>query len=346
MIGRFRYHQATVVFLLTVSLAMHAQKVPAPGSPCASIAQNDYPKVYLTNGEVDLIVYLPNVTRGYYRSSRFDWSGIIACASYRGHSYFGEWFDKHDPLRNNSVTGPAEEFRAEAGKELGYAEAPAGGEFVKPGVGVLKKISDRPYEHEAFYPIVDYGEWKVETKDRSIVFTQRLQSKIGYAYLYTKTIELDPHRPLFRLKHSLVNSGTKRIETNVYNHDFFVLDNKPTGRQHTVTLGFTPVAEEPLGDAVELRGNQILFTRTPDREHSAMGYLTGFTGKAGEYSVHLVDTDSGVGILQSSASRIAKSYFWSTAKTICPELYIPIDVAPGGEQRWEISYQLEAPAKK
>ena len=38
-----------------------------------------------------------------------------------------------------------------------------------------------------------------------------------------------------------------------------------------------------------------------------MGYLTGFTGKAGEYDVHLEDTESGVRIRQSSVSNYSTS---------------------------------------
>ena len=341
---------AAAALLLAIAIPLHAQKAPAPGFPCATIPHSDHPTAYITNGQVDLVVFLPDAVNGYYRSARFDWSGIIACASYRGHTYFGEWFDNYDPLKNDAVTGPAEEFRADDGKELGYAQAPIGGEFVKPGVGLLKKTAppgqqDAPYNFGAPYPIIAHGKWTVKVKDHSIVFTQRLQSRTGYAYLYTKTLELDAHKPLFKLKHTLINQGAKPIETNVYSHDFFMLDNKPTGPQHRVTMGFPPTAEKPLGDAAEIHGNQILFTTTPNREHSAMGDLTGFTGKPGEYSAHLVDTETNIGILQTSSSPISRFYFWSTAKTICPELYIPIHIAPGNKQQWQIAYQLEAPTR-
>jgi len=181
----------------------------------------------------------------------------------------------------------------------------------------------------------------VKKKGRSLVFTQRLKSKLGFAYLYTKTLELDAHEPVFTLKHSLTNLGAKPIDTNVYDHDFFMLDKRLTGKQDVVTMGFTPVAEKSLGAAAEIRGNAIAFTMTPDREHGAQGDLKGFTGRAGEYSVHLVDTETGTGILQSSASPISRFFFWSTPKTICPELYIPVHVAPGGKQAWEIRYRLE-----
>lgn len=311
--------------------------------PCATLPHSDHPSARISNGQVDLVVFLPDAKDGYYRSSRFDWSGIIGCASYRGHTYFGEWFDKYDPMSNDAVTGPAEEFRANDGKELGYAEAPVGGEFVKPGVGVLTKTEDRPYRFGTVYPIVDHGRWKVKVKARTITFTQQLRSRTGYSYDYTKVLELDATGSTFTLRHKLKNVGTKLIDTNVYDHDFFMLDGKPTGEDQSVTFGFTPVAKEPLGDAAEIRGNQILFTRTPGRDHAAQGYLTGWTGRPGEYSVRVVDGNTGVAITQTSSSPISRGYFWSTAKTICPELYIPISLPPRTSQKWDIHYTLEAP---
>ncbi len=334
-----------MVLIVTAGTTAVLRAQSAPVKPCDAIPHSDHPMAHLSNGEMDLAVFLPDATNGYYRSSRFDWAGIIACASYRGHTYFGEWFNKYDPLANDAVTGPAEEFRAEDGKEFGYAEAAAGGEFMKPGVGVLRKTADLPYSFGTVYPIVDHGTWKVKVKRRSITFTQRLQTRLGYVYKYTKVLELDAHAPVFTLKHSLRNLGSKPMVTSVYDHDFFMLDNRPTGKQNVVKLGFAPMPEKPLGDAVEVRGSEIAFTAAPNREHRAMGYLRGYTGTPGEYSIHLADTETGVGILQTSTSPVSKSYFWSTAKTICPELYIPIHVQPGGVQKWDIRYQLEAPAK-
>jgi hypothetical protein len=328
---------------LSFATSLYAAPKSTPAGPCATLPHSDHPTAHISNGEVDLVVFLPDADNGYYRSSRFDWSGIIGCASYRGHTYFGEWFGKYDPMISDAVTGPAEEFRADDGKELGYADAPVGGEFVKPGVGVLTKLKDEPYRFGTVYPIVDRGAWEVKVKGRSITFTQRLRSKTGYAYDYTKVLELNPAGSTFTLRHTLRNVGIKAIDTNVYDHDFFMLDGKPTGAGDTVTFGFAPVAKEPLGDAAAIQGNQIVFLQEPSREHTAQGYLTGWEGKPGEYHVHVVDTSTGVGITQMSDAPISNSYFWSTAKTICPELYIPVHVQPKKSQQWDIHYTLEAP---
>ena len=42
-------------------------------------------------------LYLPDAQQGYYRATRFDWSGQIASLESQGHNYFGQWFEKYDP---------------------------------------------------------------------------------------------------------------------------------------------------------------------------------------------------------------------------------------------------------
>ena len=74
--------------------------------------------------------------QGYYRAARFDWSGLVACVSLNGHTFFGEWFNRYDPMTNDAVTGPAEEFR----EPIGYEDAKPGDPFVKLGVGVVKRV--------------------------------------------------------------------------------------------------------------------------------------------------------------------------------------------------------------
>lgn len=63
------------------------------------------------NGKVDVLVFLLDKNDGYYRSTRFEWSGVIPCVSLNGHRFFGEWLSQYDPLKNDAVTGPVEEFR-------------------------------------------------------------------------------------------------------------------------------------------------------------------------------------------------------------------------------------------
>src|SRR6266699_196136 len=110
------------------------------------------PEAEIADGPVRARVYLPDATTGFYRGTRFDWSGVIGSLEYAGHNYYPQWFQRSDPSVHDfiydgadivagpctAITGPAEEFVTN-GKGLGFDQAKAGETFVKIGVGVLLK---------------------------------------------------------------------------------------------------------------------------------------------------------------------------------------------------------------
>src|SRR5580704_16930683 len=183
--------------LLSVTGYGAGPTAPAPQleneeAPCASAAASDFPKAVLSNGSVKAVVYLPDAQKGYYRSTRFDWSGVVPCLAYKGHTYFGVWFKRYDPLLNDSITGPVEEFRSSDGlSSINYEEAKPGDLFLKPGVGVLRKVDDSPYKFGFAYPIVDPGKWTVTNTAHSVTFTHTLKGPSGFAYLYEKTLSIE-----------------------------------------------------------------------------------------------------------------------------------------------------------
>ena len=172
----------------------------------------------ISNGPVQAVLYLPDAKNGYYRASRFDWSGVIPCLSYKGHTYFGIWFSHYDPMLADAIAGPVEEFRSTEGA-LDYNQAKAGGLFVKIGVGVLRKMDDSAYKYMYTYPLVDVGKWTVRATG-GCFSRQRLRSPIGFAYDYQKTVMLDRHEPVFTLQHTLKNTGTKTSTRRYTNTTF------------------------------------------------------------------------------------------------------------------------------
>ena len=82
----------------------------------------EFPQAEISNSRVRAKLYLPDAQNGYYRGTRFDWSGVIASLECDGHSYFGKWFERYDPKLHDAITGPVEEFFTN-GAGLGYDEA-------------------------------------------------------------------------------------------------------------------------------------------------------------------------------------------------------------------------------
>ena len=41
----------------------------------STLAGQEFPQAEITNGQIKAKLYLPDTEKGYYRSTRFDWSG-------------------------------------------------------------------------------------------------------------------------------------------------------------------------------------------------------------------------------------------------------------------------------
>ena len=196
--------------LAVASVAFHAAPAHAVTTDgCAPIEPFSAPRATISNGIVNAVVLLPDAKNGYYRGSRFDWSGVVGCAIYKGHNYFGVWFSKYDPTHHDSITGPVEEFRAADGESApGYDKASPGGIFFKPGVGALRRVSEEPFDFALRYPLVDGGKWTVHAGKRQVTFRQVLNTQIGASYVYKKTLKLDSNQPVLTIEHELKNTGT------------------------------------------------------------------------------------------------------------------------------------------
>ena len=209
-------------------------------------ATQSYPSHQIANGDITATIYLPDAKNGFYTTTRFDWSGAIGSLKYKGHEYYGIWWSKitdiydfgyegpgKDVISANftAMVGPAEEFGA-----LGYNDVPAGGLFVKPGVGALKR-DEMNYNHSRPYVIANGGKWDVRTSRDAVEFTHTLsEPSINFGYVYTKTVRLTPGKPQMTIAHVMKNTGSKPIVTNVYNHNFTTIDKQPTGPDVEITV--------------------------------------------------------------------------------------------------------------
>lgn len=301
----------------------------------------DFPKTEITNGVVKAIVLLPDAKRGYYRGSRFDWSGVVESLSFKGHEFFGQWFARYDPLLHDSIMGPVEEFRSADGA-LGYSEVKApNGLFMKIGVGVLRKAYDEPYNFASGYTLVNPGRRIVRTASDRITFVHELNDGEGYAYEYVKTLRLPRRKAQLVLEHSLKNTGRRAIDTEVYNHDFFMLDHLPTGPAVHVKFGFPVQAKDEFKAPALLSTNELGYERELiSSSESVYGELKGYGAEPTDNDVRVENLKAGIGVRETGNQPVSKLFFWSTRTTVCPEFYIKIHVEPGHTFKWRTTYEF------
>jgi len=310
------------------------------GLAAAALAQAalpDFPQAQISNDVVTARVYLPDAERGYYRGTRFDWSGNTGSLRFAGHEYFGQWFEGYDPRRHDAIMGPVEEFLT-CDSSLGFDEARPGGRFVRIGVGTVVRPDAKPYDRFHTYEIVDPGKWSVKRERDRIEFTHELADPTGYGYVYRKTLRLARSGPTLTIEHSLRNTGRKPIETSQYDHNFFVIDEAPSGPDASVRFTFEPQSARGLGDVAEIRGRTIGYRRELLAGESVFSELSGFGGSARDYDIRIENRRAGAGVRIQGDRPLSKLVFWSIRTTLCPEPYVALRVAPGGQERWSIRY--------
>lgn len=333
----------------TTGFAQNNSTVESASSPCAPFINNKFPEAVLSNGVVQAVVYLPDAQNGYYRGSRFDWSGVVPCLTFKGHTYFGIWFDRYDPTIHDAIAGPVEEFRSGDGlSSIGYGEAQPGGLFIKPGVGVLRKVDNSPYKFAFTYEQVDRGKWTVRVKRDQVTFTQTLRSPIGISFVYEKTLKLARNEPVLLLEHRFKNIGSKPIDSQVYDHDFYMIDKTPTGPGMVVHFPFAPQAKTSLGPRAEIDGHDLVYLQNLSSQSpgatrvQVSSFLTGFSNNPADYDITVENKNTGVGVEQTADVPISQLNFWSISTTICPEAYIHLNIAPGQSTHWNIRYRFFA----
>ena len=321
-----------------------------PPLPCSNIPHSDHPKATIRQGDTTAVLFLPDTHTGYYRASRFDWAGVVPCLNYRGHTFFGEWFPSYDPLLNDAITGPVEEFRSVDGA-LGYSEAKPGDPFVKIGVGVLRRLDSSPYQFGTTYPLLDAGKWSTAPAKDRVTFIQELHAPTGVSYRYEKVLRLENDGKALVLDHALTNLGTHTIVTDVYDHDFYMLDGKRTGPGMRVHVPFplqavpppTGKADGTLEPAATIEGSDLVYKQALAPHQTAASYLAGYGPSAKDYDITFADTTSGLSVRQTGNHPISRLYLWSIPTTVAPEAYIHLDIAPGATEHWTIRYTFQAP---
>jgi hypothetical protein len=294
-----------------------------------------FPEAEITNGVIRTHFYLPDLNKGYYKATRFDWSGIISSLEYKGHSFYGQWFEKYNPTTHDAVMGPVEDFAP-----IGYNETKIGGSFIKIGVGSLAKPDEPAYSSFKLYAIANPGKWKIRKKDDQIQFVHELNDT-EYSYEYKKTIRLTKGKPELVIEHSLRNTGKKTIETNVYDHNFLMIDKELAGPDYVIKL---PVKVEGsgrgFGEIAQIQGDEITFLRKLNKGESVYcGGLQGLNNATIDYNLIVENRKTGAGVRIKCDRPILKLVFWASLKTVCPEPYIQIKVEPGQEFNWKISYE-------
>lgn len=296
---------------------------------------DQYPSLTISNEQVEMKLFLPDAEKGLYRGTRFDWSGVIGSVKYKGHEYFGYWKDTHDPLFHEDLPGPVEGYIKPG---LGYEEAEAGGKYVRIGVGVIEKPDEEAYSFRNYYKLLDPGKWTMDHGADWISFTHELNSDIGFSYIYHKLIRLTSNG--FTIEHKLQNTGEKPIETDQFNHNFFMIDGEPSGTAFSINFPYPISTEDDTKGFVEIRDKELNFIKDLGDGDSFFLSLEGYGEEPGDHQVSVQNRKSGAGVSFTIDKPLHRMAFWACKTTLCPENFIWLSVEPDGHDQWTSEYTL------
>ncbi len=311
------------------------------------------PQVEISNSALRVSLLLPDPQTGFYRGTRFDWSGVIGTLVHEGHNYYGPWFNKTDPHvidfvfsgkdivagPCSAITGPVEEFTT-GGKALGFDQAKPGGTFIKIGVGVLRRPDAQDYNPYHLYEIVDGGKRHVETKSDFVQFSQEVtDTTSGYGYRYTKIVRLVPGKPEMVIEHKLENTGKRAIASSVYDHNFLVLDGQPVGPGYVVKFPFEVTAgHQQSPELAEVGGRQFSYRRDLAGQETVSADLTGFGRKAADYDFAIENKKARAGMRIVGDRPLSRINLWSIRTVLAVEPFIDMSIEPGSSFTWSYSY--------
>jgi hypothetical protein len=336
------------LLLACPAAAQPAQPVPTVSAPVEDLLASA-PHLDISNGLITARITPPDLKHGFYRGTRFDQAGVITSLRYKNREFYSPWFDRTAPEvldyaydaqgrvvggPDSATSGPAEEFAP-----LSFEAKP--GTFIKIGVGMLRQPDTQPYDHYRHYQIEDGGERATIVTRDSVTFTQTVSSG-GTAYMYEKTLRLTPGKSELMIEHVLKNTGSKPINTTVYDHNFLKI--APANAGVRVTFPFPiATANPPPADLIRIEGSTLTYLRPMKNRERISFLITGFGDTAKDYDFTVEDTAGGAKVRVQADQPTTRINIFSIDKVQSVEPYIAIDLAPSEEKRWRYNYIFSVP---
>ena len=297
----------------------------------------------LAEGDLVVQVHSPGT---HYRGRRFDWSGMIGRTTFGKRVIWEEWNADEDRDKDDAnAVGPAMEFGME--RPLGYEDAAIGEAFVKIGVGLLRRESDKPYFFRHPYAFAaEPPPWVERSGPTWYQTSQSLESPIGYGYRYRKSIQIERGGTELVLKCELTNTGTKTIETDVYVHNFFRLNGN--GWQEKSSVKFErPVsiaAGRKLPDVLSFDATASTVTIVKPLKAGQACWVP-FVASPGDEaalarSFRLSSAD-GLNVRAEVDRSPKKFVLFGLEQVTCVEPFVDLHLLPGEQITWTYRYEFE-----
>ncbi|MGL1892815.1 MAG: hypothetical protein OCD02_14380 [Spirochaetaceae bacterium] len=265
-----------------------------------------------------------------YCRSRFDWTGIVKQVSIGNTTFLGTEADNIGYAGTEGI-GLSTEFGIST--PIGYWKTVPGHNFMKIGIGALKRKSIFPYSFFKDYPISTFNT-DIKTYENKIEFIQNGCEVGSYKYDYTKTVSIKGFN--LKINYKLKNIGKSTIKTEEYCHNFLRLGDSDVTDQFVVDTNHEIRTTKLVGD-LDIKTNQILFPSSPlDTFYSC----SNFKDEPRNFYWEITNKENGTRVKCTENIPVSKFALWGMKHVISPESFYSFTLKPNQELTWSRNYEF------
>ena len=266
---------------------------------------------------------------------RFDRAGFITEVVLNNERSFTANEPKNLSHPSTGGKGFCSEFRMDLSGEAKVGEC-----YPKLGIGLIKKETDEPYSFFGQYEI-EYFPVSYTVAETSVTFTTEPIPCQGYAVRMWKTIRLEGNSLI--TEHKLENLGEKSVGADEYCHNFISVDGMAISPDYSLTFcnlrsfegeTFPGVGKYTHSNYIG-KGHGLGFKQAETDVSMAKLHLTESDVIAPAPFRWKVEHAGAKACVEGEDSYMPEVItVWSTDHIVSPEVFNPLNVAPGETYCW------------
>lgn len=280
------------------------------------------PPLLLRNSRLKIEIARPDASP---IGSRWDRSGFIRQITLdERHTFCGE------EGGGNWGAGLCSEFGMHTA--LGYNEIAPGEWFPKLGIGLVRRLDDGPYDFSENTEVKPFPLFVDEATDW-VRFRFEPVPCLGFAARFEKTVSVDENR--LRVECRLENVGERLIRSEEYNHNFLRFNERETGAGYhlrsSMDLHDLEIENEAENQSVKFEPQGLAWRAAPQKAfYGAMN----LSGASQNEWWELRNDQTQTSVRETGSSAPIRFALFVTARAICPEMFVSIEVEPNQTQTW------------
>jgi len=267
---------------------------------------------------------------------RFDRAGFVTQVTLDGERTFCTREPDNLAHPCSGGVGLCSEFKADALAR----EVPVGGQFLKPGVGILTKTEEQDYifykryQAELFRILVD------RHPDAVTFVTEPLECN-GYALRLTRLVHVEGTELTMTIQ--AANVGEKELELAEYCHNFVTIDHLPIGPNYRLTFSRIAPQHGKLspGRNGTFTADRNTFSFAAYNPEAAMAYIAPEDILPGTpFYWELTNTGSPSRLRETDSFRPDAVAIWAIDHIISPEVFHRVMLKPGDMDTWSRNWSF------